>query len=280
MSRNVFDKDWVKSRNLLPTLAATMMTILRKTWAIYALFIFFLLWLVFFPFYYLAFLLFPRGWRKYIIWFSHHVYTRLFFTLTLVRIQVEGTENLDPNQTYIIVSNHLSGLDFMVNARAYPGVYKYLAKKELVKMPLFGFIVRKLCVLVDRSSPASRLASMKFLKETLAEGYSVFLYPEGTRNRTKSPLGTFHKGAFRIAIESQKPIAVQTITQIRAVSGSHGFDMWPGTVKVVWSRPIETKGLTMKDVDVLISKVKEEMIGKLEIGKSKIHTGKLGNQEI
>ncbi len=244
------------------------MTLLRKLWAIYALIIFFLLWLVFFPFYYLAFFLFPKSWRKYIIWFSHHVYTRLFFTLILVRIKVEGTENLDHKQTYILVSNHLSGIDFMVNARAYPGVYKFLAKKELVKMPLFGFIVRKLCVLVDRSSPASRLDSMKFLKETLAEGYSVFLYPEGTRNRTKAPLGAFHKGAFRIAIESQKPIAVQTITKIRKVSGSHGLYMWPGTVRVVWSKPIETKGLTMKDVDSLIEKVKEEMLVKLEAGSA------------
>jgi 1-acyl-sn-glycerol-3-phosphate acyltransferase len=244
------------------------MTFLRKLWAIYALSIFFLLWLVFFPFYYLAFLLFPKSWRRYIIWFSHHVYTRLFFALALVRIQVEGTENLDPKQTYILVSNHLSGIDFMVNARAYPGVYKFLAKKELVKMPIFGFIVRKLCVLVDRSSPASRSASMKFLKKTLEEeGYSVFLYPEGTRNRTQAPLGTFHKGAFRTAIESQKPVAIQTITQIRNVSGSHGLDLWPGTVKVVWSRPIETKGMTMQEVDALMEKVKAEMLEKISYNR-------------
>ncbi len=136
------------------------MSIFRTIWAIYGILIFFLLWLLFFPFYYLAFLLFPKKYRRHIIWFSHHVYTRLYFTLTLVFINIEGLENLDTKRSYIIVSNHLSALDFMLNARAYPGVYKYLAKKELVKIPLFGFIVRKLCVLVDRSSAASRSASM------------------------------------------------------------------------------------------------------------------------
>lgn len=217
------------------------------------------------PFYFLAFLVFPKDWRRHIIWFSHQIFTRIFFTLTLIRIKVEGLHNLDPKQTYILVSNHLSALDFMINARAYPGVYKYLAKRELVRIPLFGFIVRKLCVLVDRSSAASRSASMKFLKETLAEGYSVFLYPEGTRNRSAGPLLPFHKGAFRIAIEAGKPIAVQTILGVKKVSGSAtGLDLWPGTVRVVWSKPLETRGLEMKDVDVLIGQVKAEMLRQLD----------------
>jgi 1-acyl-sn-glycerol-3-phosphate acyltransferase len=241
-----------------------MMKLLRNIWAIYGILVFFLLWLVFFPFYLLAFLLLPRAWRKHIIWFSHHIYTRIYFTLTLVKVKIEGLQNLDPKQSYIIVSNHLSALDFMINARAYPGVYKYLAKRELVKIPLFGFIVRKLCVLVDRSSAASRSASMKFLKQTLAEGYSVFLYPEGTRNSTDEPLLPFHKGAFRIAVESGKPIAVQTIVGVKKISGkASGLDLWPGTVKVVWGKPLETKGLEMKDVDQLSQKVREQMIKNL-----------------
>ena len=118
------------------------MNLLRKIWAIYGIAVFFLLWIVLMPLYLLAFLLFPKSWTKYIIWFSHHVYTRIFFTLTLIRFEIEGLEHLDPKQTYVIVSNHLTTLDFMINARAYPGVYKFLAKKELVKVPVFGFIVK------------------------------------------------------------------------------------------------------------------------------------------
>jgi 1-acyl-sn-glycerol-3-phosphate acyltransferase len=240
------------------------MNFLRKLWAIYGILVFFLLWLVLFPLYYICFLVFPRPWVRYIIWFSHHIYTRLYFGLTLVRFQIEGLEKLDLKQPYIIVSNHLTALDFMINARAYPSVYKFLAKKELVKVPVFGFIVRKLCVLVDRSSASSRSSSMKYLHRTLEEGYSVFIYPEGTRNRSNEPLLPFHKGAFRIAIESQKPIAIQTLIGVKKISGqAHGLDLWPGKVLIRWSEPIETAGLTMSDVDALSERVRAVILKNL-----------------
>ncbi len=236
--------------------------IFRKLWAIYGILVFFLLWLVLLPFYYLAFLVFPKDWIKHIIWFSHQIYTRLLFGFTFIRIKTEGLENLDPKRTYILVSNHLSALDFMINARAYPGVYKYLAKKELVKVPLFGFIVRKMCVLVDRSSGASRASSMNFLRKTLDEGYSVFLYPEGTRNRSAEPLLPFQKGAFRIAAESGNPIAVQTIVGVKKVSGlAEGLDLWPGVVRVVWSKPIEPEGLSLAELE---EKVRQAMLKNLK----------------
>ncbi len=145
----------------------------------------------------------------------------------------------------------------MINARAYPSVYKFLAKNELIKVPVFGFIVRKLCVLVDRSSASSRSSSMKYLHRTLTEGYSVFIYPEGTRNRSADPLLPFHKGAFRIAIESQKPIAIQTLVGVKNIANpGSGLDLWPGTVRIIWSKPIETAGLTMADVEALSERVR------------------------
>ena len=241
-----------------------MAKLFRKIWAVYGMLVFFLLWLLFLPFYYIAFLTFPKAWRKYIIWFSHHIYTRTFFALILVRFRIQGLENLDPGKSYIIVSNHLSALDFMINARAFPGVYKFLAKRELTRIPIFGFIVRKLCVLVDRSSAASRQASIKYLHDTLQEGYSVFLYPEGTRNRSPEPLLPFHSGAFRIAIESGNPIAVQTILGVEKISGkADGLDLCPGVVTVVWSKPIPVDGLDIKQMDWLSNKVREEMLNSL-----------------
>ncbi len=242
------------------------MNFFRKLWAIYGILVFFILWLVMMPLYLFAFLLFPKSWTKYIIWFSHHIYTRLFFTLTLVRLEIKGLKNLDPKKNYIIVSNHLTALDFMVNARAYPGVYKYLAKKELTKIPLFGFIVKKLCVLVDRTNRSSRSKSMEYMRKTLKEGYSVFVYPEGTRNTTDQPLLPFHKGAFLMAIESGSPIAIQTLVRIKNISGlANGLDFSPGKVKIVWSEPISVEGLTIKDVNILKDRVAEVMLEQLGV---------------
>ena len=244
------------------------MNLFRKIWAIYGIVLFFLLWIILMPLYLLAFIFFPKSWTKYIIWFSHQIYTRLFFTLTLIRFDITGLEHLDPKQTYIIVSNHLTTLDFMINARAFPGVYKYLAKKELTKVPIFGFIVKKLCVLVDRKDRASRTKSMDYMRQTLADGYSVFLYPEGTRNRSDDPLLPFHKGAFLMAIESGHPIAVQTLVKVKHISGlASGLDFWPGKVKVVWSKPISVEGMTTKDVRALSEQVAETMKKELEKGQ-------------
>lgn len=242
------------------------MNLLRKIWAVYGILVFFILWIALLPLYLFAFAFFPSSWVKYIIWFSHQVYTRLFFGLTLIRFQVEGLERLDRKQTYVIVSNHLTTLDFMINARAYPGVYKFLAKEELTKIPIFGWlIVKKLCVLVNRRDKSSRSRSMSNLQSAIQEGYSIFLYPEGTRNRSKDPLLPFHKGAFIAAIETGTPIAIQTLIGVKKISGlASGLDYWPGKVKIVWSDPISVEGLTIQDRHLLAQKVADVMKATLE----------------
>ncbi|MEO1262780.1 MAG: lysophospholipid acyltransferase family protein [Bacteroidota bacterium] len=241
------------------------MNFLRKIWAVYGIVLFFLLWVVLMPFYIIAFLVFPKSWTRYIIWFSHHVYTRVFFALTLIRFDIQGLEKLDRNQTYVIVSNHLTTLDFMINALAFPGVYKYLAKAELTKVPIFGRIVKNLCVLVDRKDKASRSKSIVDMQEALEHGYSIFLYPEGTRNNSSDPLLPFHKGAFMMAINTGHPIAVQTLVKIKHISKvNKGLDYWPGKVKVVWSEPISVEGMTIKDVRTVSEKVSNIMKEQLE----------------
>jgi len=237
----------------------------RKIWAIYSFTIFFLLWLLFFPFLFLSFWLLPRSNHRQIIWFLHHIYARLYFGLTLVWVKIKNRRILDKNRSYIIVSNHVSPIDFMANAMAFPRAYKYLAKKELARVPLFGFIVKRLCVLVDRRSPESRRSSIRYLERTLKEGYSIFLYPEGTRNQTDELLQPFQKGAFRLAIQTHTPIAVQTIVNIKSVSGKGNLNLSPGKIEVIWSDPIETTGMEIKDLPSLMKQVREQMTNRLSL---------------
>lgn len=237
-----------------------MKSILRKIWAAYGIVLFFVLWIILFPFYLIAFFVFPKMGKRFIIWFSHHIYTRLFFSLTLIKIKVSGREWLKKRQQYIIVSNHSSTIDFMANAYAFPGVYQFLAKKELLKIPIFGLIVRRLCVIVDRSNNTSRRKSIEYLKKMLAEGYSIFIYPEGTRNLTDDPLLPFQNGAFKIAIETGTPIAVQTILNAPSICKN---DLSPGILRIAWSKPIETKGMEQKDMRELRETVRNQMLGHL-----------------
>jgi len=240
------------------------MIFFRKTWAIYGFFIFFLVWLMLMPFLLFAFVVLPNSGHRPLIWFLHHIYTRLYFLLTFTWVKISGRNHLNKNQSYIIVSNHVSHIDFMLNAMAFPKAYKYLAKKELTRIPIFGLIVKKLCVLVDRGNAESRRKSIQYLQKTLKAGYSIFLYPEGTRNKTDDLLQPFQKGAFKLAIQTGTPIAVQTIVGIERISGKGELNLLPGMVEVIWSKPIETVGMELKEVQELMEEVRALMLENLE----------------
>jgi 1-acyl-sn-glycerol-3-phosphate acyltransferase len=198
------------------------------------------------------------------IWYLHHVFTPIFLMLAGIRTKVEGRKKLSRSQSYVIVGNHRSSLDFIVNAHAYPGVFRFLAKQELQKIPIFGLIVRKMCVIVDRSNAISRAKSVLTIKQQLAEGWSIFIYPEGSRNKGGQPLATFFDGAFRIAIQTGAPIAVQTLLNMHEITGPDYSGLQPGTVRIVWDEPIQTEGMTMDDIPALKARVENIMKKRLE----------------
>ena len=125
---------------------------------------------------------------------------------------------------------------------------------------------------MDRASVQSRAKSVLYLKKVLDQGVSVFLYPEGTRNKTNAPLASFQKGAFRLAIQTQRPIAIQTIVNVSDItSTTKSFDLRPGVVYVIWDQSIETKGLTLKDVPLLEHKVRSTMEARLLSNPAFLH---------
>ena len=237
---------------------------MAKIWAIYAAALFLILMTLSLPIVGLNMLLTPgkRALRSN-IYYLHHIFTPIFLTLVGIRLKVEGQERLLPKQSYVIVGNHNSSLDFIINGHAFPGVFRFLAKQELLKIPIFGFIVKKMCLVVDRSSAMSRARSVVALKQQLAEGWSIFIYPEGSRNLSDQPLAPFYDGAFRIAIQTGAPVAVQTIVNIKHIT-ANGAGLRPGIVRIVWDEPIPTAGLGSNDIDTL--KEKAENLMKQRLG--------------
>ncbi len=241
------------------------MQVFRKIWAVWAAAIFLILMFLSLPIVGLNMVISPgmRALRRN-IWYLHHVFTPFFLLTVGVRMRVEGRKKLKREQSYVIVGNHRSSLDFIVNAHAYPGVFRFLAKQELQKIPVFGLIVRKMCLIVDRSSAMSRARSVVALKQQLAAGWSIFIYPEGSRNRTNEPLAPFFDGAFRIAIQTGAPLAVQTLVNIRDITGADGGGLQPGIIKVVWEEPIITAGMTAADIPALRERVEGLMRMRME----------------
>jgi 1-acyl-sn-glycerol-3-phosphate acyltransferase len=105
---------------------------------------------------------------------------------------------------------------------------------------------------------------MERMTNSLKEGVSVFICPEGTRNKTEQPLLDFRDGAFRLAIASQLPLAVLTVNSTRnLLSPFKLLSLSPGTIECAWSHPIVTTGMTEGDLPRLKEMAKESMLKNL-----------------
>jgi 1-acyl-sn-glycerol-3-phosphate acyltransferase len=132
-----------------------------------------------------------------------------------------------------------------------PGEFRPLAKKELLKIPVFGWIAQSAAVIVDRSSGESRKKSMDKLKKILLDGLSILIFAEGTQNRTKDVLQPFKEGAFRIAVDTQQPILPMVVVGAGPLMPPGTIRLRPGKIKVIVAPEIPTSGLTYDDLPKL-----------------------------
>ena len=108
-----------------------------------------------------------------------------------------------------------------------------------------------MCLPVDRSSKEARNASKVRMLNELKQGISILIFPEGTRNRTKNPLIPFYDGAFELAIEAQVPILPVVLTNIRKINRVDTLLVQPGTLEITHLPPIDTKGLSIHQLEEL-----------------------------
>ncbi|HXH19282.1 MAG TPA: lysophospholipid acyltransferase family protein [Chitinophagales bacterium] len=167
------------------------------------------------------------------------------------KMQVVKNPKVKKDESYVFVSTHNSNLDAMLWVYATDNLSKGLAKTELLKVPILGYLFKKTCVIVDRSSKESRRKSMEAMKAEMGKGVSIMIFPEGTRNKTGMPLQPFHDGAFRIAIDLQKPIVPVVMLNTGALMPSGSILFKPGTARCIFLDPIPTAGLTEADLEEL-----------------------------
>jgi 1-acyl-sn-glycerol-3-phosphate acyltransferase len=194
------------------------------------------------------------------------IWSWIFSMLTFIRYEIHGKENFRKGQAYIYVSNHTSFLDLPGLSLAIPGEYKPMAKKELLKIPVFGWwIAPGASVIVDRTSGESRKKSMDKLKAVLEYGISILLFAEGTQNRTKEHLQPFKDGAFRIAIDTQKPILPMVIVGGGRRMPPGTIRLSPGLIKIIVLPEISSKGLSFSDTSSLKQKTFDVMKAELTL---------------
>lgn len=180
------------------------------------------------------------------------IWMAVWLPLAGIRLVIKGREKFAKGENYVVVCNHNSFMDVPVTSPGIPGGNKTIAKIEMAKIPLFGLIYKRGSVLVDRKSEESRLKSYTYMKRVLEMGLHMCIYPEGTRNKTSNPLKEFKDGAFRLAIETGKPVIPAVLFNTRKVLPQHKtFYFWPTRIEMHFLDPVETKHLQMTDVKQL-----------------------------
>jgi 1-acyl-sn-glycerol-3-phosphate acyltransferase len=179
--------------------------ILARVLAVWTLLVFASTMFIFIWFYLICYLL-PEPqktrWHRQVskLWMG------LYLFLSGCKFKVTGKEVFDTTTNAVIVCNHNSLIDIPVSFPFLPRANKTIAKKSFSKIPIFGLIYTFGTVLVDRRDERSRKQSVDDMKKVLETGLDMLIYPEGTRNRTNEPLKSFHNGAFKLAIDTNKPI--------------------------------------------------------------------------
>ena len=184
---------------------------------------------------------------------------RLGLFLSGVKLRVEGVEHLQHHRASIYAVNHASNVEPPLLFEALSPLFPRLSvlyKAELRKLPILvrafdlaGFIP------LERANRDQSLPAIDRAAEALRSGVSFMIFPEGTRSRTGELL-PFKKGGFIMAIKAQAPVVPTAIVGARAAMHKGSFVIQPVTVKVKFSTPVETTGLTLDDRDQLATTVR------------------------
>lgn len=230
--------------------------IFGRVWALWGLITFIVTFLIIFPFSMIAYLIpDPKG-QRYFIGVSR-VWMRIWLSLILCPVTVRGRQHFKSGETYVIVFNHNALLDVPLSAPFVYGPNKTIAKDSFAKVPIFGWFYRKGSVLVNRNNEASRKKSYLQMRNVLAKGMHMCIYPEGTRNRTKEPLKPFYPGAFKLAKESGHSVLPCIIYGTAKAMPIHKtFYLLPTKLRMQYLDPIL---VTNKSVDELKDLVFQRM---------------------
>ena len=170
---------------------------------------------------------------------------------------MEGLENVRPDKAQVFVANHQSYFDIFALSGYLPAQIRWMAKSVLFQIPLFGWAMKSAgYISVDRSS--RKKAYQSFLKavEKLNSGFSVVIFPEGTRSLDHN-VAAFKKGGHLLAIRSQAPMVPVTIIGTGKIIKKGSGVIRPGPVRIVISPALEAKNITSKDGETALNDIRE-----------------------
>ncbi|WP_108802790.1 1-acyl-sn-glycerol-3-phosphate acyltransferase [Aquimarina sp. Aq107] len=179
--------------------------------------------------------------------------------------RVKQETEIDPQRSYMFVANHTSMADIMLMLYCVKNPFVFVGKKELAKIPIFGFFYKRTCILVDRSSQKSRKEVFDRAQARLHDGTSICIFPEGGVPDDESVLlDVFKDGAFRLAIDHQIPILPLTFLDNKKRFSYTFFSGSPGKMRAYVHKEIVTNGLTQENKRELNITTRNVILDKLK----------------
>jgi len=168
------------------------------------------------------------------------LWARAIIRTSGVKIEVQGHEHIPVGKPVIFACNHASQFDIPIVHEALPVQFRFVVKKELFKIPLFGFALNHAGYIpIDRSGGKAALRSVQEAAEKLRKGTSIVIFPEGTRS-TDGRLMPFKVGGILIAVKAGCPIVPVAINGSHKVLPKGSIRVRPGRIKMTFGLPVQT----------------------------------------
>jgi 1-acyl-sn-glycerol-3-phosphate acyltransferase len=192
------------------------------------------------------------------------IWSQSILMVSRVHVSVKGLSNIEPDKSYVYMANHQSNFDIPVLLGYLPVQFRWLAKAELFKIPVFGrAMLGAGYVKIDRFNRQSAFASINKAARRMKDGVSVMIFPEGTRSKDGS-IRQFKKGGFVMAIKSGVPIIPVVIRGTWPIMAKSSLRINRGDVEMEIAKPIDTSGYSMETKEELMEKVRTVIRQKFE----------------
>jgi 1-acyl-sn-glycerol-3-phosphate acyltransferase len=194
-----------------------------------------------------------------------NLWARMLLWLTSIRVEVIGRENVLMDKPQIFMANHQSDFDILIVLAHIPGQFRWIAKKELFKIPIFGKAMKNAGYIeIDRQNHEKALKSLDEAAQKIREGKSVVTFPEGTRSRDGN-IRPFKQGMFHLAIQAGVPIVPISIIGAHAIMPKRTLTVKPGRIRMVIDRPVDVSGYTLENRGELIERIRNIIVSNFEI---------------
>ena len=199
-----------------------------------------------------------------VFWLARNVWANTILIGMGCLPKVSSYEPIIPGKSYMFIANHTSMLDIMLMLRCTRNPFVFVGKKELVRIPIFGFFYKRLCIMVDRDSHRSRTGVYIRAQKRLSTGLSIGIFPEGGVPDESITLDAFKDGAFNLAISHKIPIVPMVFLDCKRRFPFSFHQGGPGRLRVQILPFFETEQLQIEDAEALKGKVRKAFMDVLD----------------